>query len=80
MGDKQVDAAEVADLYFAIFPAGVELSLRFAPGEVADVVEAGAVAVNFSPCDLGDVGLPLAVIGRGARHPPTQRQQQNDGS
>lgn len=67
--DEHVDAGELGEAEFAGFPVGGEVG-GGAVVAVTDVVEGDVVAVDFGPGELGDVGLPRAVVAGFLGEPP----------
>ena len=76
--NEHVDAGELGQADGAGFPAGREVG-GGAVVAVADVVEGDFVAVDFGPGELGDIGLPLAVVARGLGGPPGEDEGAGDG-
>src|SRR5436305_6856193 len=67
--DGEVDTSDLRDAYGAHLPMRCVVGLG-AVVTVAHVTKRYFVAVNVSPCFLGYVWLPVAVIGRREHQPP----------
>src|SRR5213080_485485 len=79
--DRQVDAGDLRDAH------GARLPMRGVVGlgpvvAVADVVQRYFVALNVGPPFLGNVRLPVAIVGRRKGQPPNEHasKQQSNGA
>src|SRR5437870_1882327 len=67
--DREVDAGDLRDAHGARLPMRGVVGLGSVVA-VAYIVQRYFVALNVGPCFVGDVRLPVAIVGRRKRQPP----------